>query len=75
MEAVAHATAGDGTQTWRTLDRATAAAERIAREERPPWPWVFPFDAQKIASHQLNCAVRLRRPDIAHAAMDDLSFS
>jgi hypothetical protein len=54
MQAVAHATAGDDKQTWRALDRAEAAAERIATEERPPWPWVFPFGAQKIASHQLS---------------------
>jgi transcriptional regulator with XRE-family HTH domain len=75
MEAVAHATAGDDTQTWRALDRAAAAAERITTEERPPWPWVFPFGTQKIAYHQLSCAVRLRRPDIAYAAVDALSFS
>jgi transcriptional regulator with XRE-family HTH domain len=75
MQAVAHATAGDDNQTWRALDRAEAAAERIATEGQPPWPWVFPFGAHKIASHQLNCAVRLRRPDIAYATVDDLSFA
>jgi hypothetical protein len=75
MEAVVHATAGDDTETWRALDRARAAAERIATEERPPWPWVFPFGAHKIASHQLSCAVRLRRPDLAYAAVDAVSFS
>ena len=72
---MAHATAGDDTQTWRALDRAGAAAERIATEERPPWPWVFPFGAQKIAYHQLSCAVRLHRPDLAYAAVDAFSFS
>lgn len=75
MEAVAHATAGDDNPTWRALDRAAAAAERIATEARPPWPWVFPFGAQKIAYHQLSCAVRLRRSDIASAAVDHLTFS
>lgn len=74
MEAVAHATAGDDAQTWRALDRAEAAAQRIATEEQPPWPWVFPFDARKIATHRLTCAVRLRRPDIAYAAVDDLAL-
>ncbi|MGH3997644.1 MAG: hypothetical protein ACRDTJ_09305, partial [Pseudonocardiaceae bacterium] len=61
-------------QTWRALDRAEAAVDRIAAEEQPPWPWVFPFDAQKIANHRLTCAVRLRRPDVAYTAVDDLSL-
>lgn len=74
MEAVAHATSGDDIQAWRALDSADAAVERIAREEQPPWPWVFPFDTHKIAHHRLACAVRLRRPDIAYAAVDDLSL-
>nr|ASV46840.1 hypothetical protein [uncultured bacterium] len=74
IEAVAHATAGDDIHTWRALDRAEAAVQRIPREEQPPWPWVFPFDAQKIANHRLTCAVRLRRPDIAYVAVDDLSL-
>ncbi|MGH3775790.1 MAG: helix-turn-helix domain-containing protein [Pseudonocardiaceae bacterium] len=74
MEAVAHATAGDDIHTWQALDRADAAGERIATEEPPPWPWVFPFDARKIASHRLTCAVRLRRPDVAYAAVDDLAL-
>lgn len=72
MEAVAHASAGDDVQTWRALDRAEAAVELVAAEEPPPWPWVFPFDARKIANHRLTCAVRLRRPDIAYAAVEDL---
>jgi hypothetical protein len=75
MEAVAHASAGDNVQTWRALDRAEAAAERVATEEPPPWPWVFPFDTRKIATHRLTCAVRLRRPDIAYAAVADLPVS
>ncbi len=73
-EAVAHATTGDDVQTWQALDRAEAAVERIAMEQQPPWPWVFPFDAQKIANHRLTCAVRLRRPDVAYVAVDDLSL-
>jgi transcriptional regulator with XRE-family HTH domain len=73
LQAVAHATAGDDVQTWRTLDRAEAAVERIALEQQPPWPWIFPFDAQKIANHRLTCAVRLRRPDVAYVAVDKLS--
>lgn len=72
MEAVAHASGGDDVQTWRALDRAEAAVERVTAEEPPPWPWVFPFDARKVANHRLTCAVRLRRPDIAYAAIEDL---
>ena len=75
MEAVAHASAGDNVQTWRALDRAEAAVERVAAEETPPWPWVFPFDARKIATYRLTCAVRLRRPDVAYAAVADLPVS
>lgn len=75
LEAVAHATSGDDIQAWRALDRAETAAERIAREEQPPWPWVFPFDTHKIAHHRLACAVRLRRPDVAYAAVDSLSLA
>jgi hypothetical protein len=74
VQAVAYATAGDEIQTRRALDRAEAALARIDKAEQPPWPWVFPFDARKIASHRLTCAVRLRRPDIAYAAIDDLSL-
>ncbi len=74
MEAVAYASADEEVATWRALDRAEAAAERIAREDPLPWPWVFPFDARKIATHRLTCAVRLRRPDLAYAAADDLSM-
>ncbi|HSL08651.1 MAG TPA: helix-turn-helix domain-containing protein [Pseudonocardiaceae bacterium] len=54
MEAVAHASAGDNVQTWRALDRAEAAVERVAAEETPPWPWVFPFDARKIATYRAH---------------------
>ncbi|MGH3845908.1 MAG: hypothetical protein ACRDS0_31490 [Pseudonocardiaceae bacterium] len=75
MEAVAHGTAGNESQTWRALDRAEEAVERIATEEHPPWPWVYPFDTRKIASHRLTCAVRLRRPDIAYATVEDLSLA
>jgi hypothetical protein len=74
LQAVAHATAGDDSQTWRALDRAEAAVERITLEQQPPWPWIFPFNAQKIAHHRLTCAVRLRRPDVAHVAVDKLSL-
>jgi hypothetical protein len=56
------------------LARAEAAVERIATEQQPPWPWVFPFDDRKIAQHRLSCAVRLRRPDVAYAAVDELAL-
>lgn len=74
-EAVAHANAGDETSTWSALDRAEAAVDRITTEEPPPWPWVFPFDTRKVTSHRLTCAVRLRRPDVAYTAIEDLSHT
>lgn len=72
--AVAHASAGDDVETWQALDRAEAAVLRMAAEDVPPWPWIFSFDARKIASHRLTCAVRLHRPDIAYAAIEDFSL-
>lgn len=74
-EAVAHANAGNDTKTWHALERAQAAVERVATEEAPPWPWVFPFDTRKVTNHRLTCAVRLRRPDIAYTAVEDLSHT
>ncbi|MBV9140343.1 MAG: hypothetical protein JO115_05415, partial [Pseudonocardiales bacterium] len=75
IEAVAHASASDDVQSWCALDRAEAAVGRAAAEDPPPWPWVFPFDAGKIATHRLACAVRLRRPDVAYAAAANLPVS
>lgn len=74
MEAVAHASAGDDAETWRALDRAEAAVVRMAAEDTPPWPWIFSFDARRIANYRLTCAVRLHRPDIAYAAVEDFSL-
>ncbi|WST78118.1 helix-turn-helix transcriptional regulator [Streptomyces sp. NBC_01136] len=59
VEALAHAANGD----WRTADRALTLsrtlAEKTAREEPPPWPWVFPFDANKVAACRVTCGARL----------------
>jgi len=75
MEAVAYASAGNDAETWRALDRAEAAVERVAGQDTPPWPWISPFDARKIASHRLMCAVRLHRPDVAYAAVENFSLA
>ena len=47
-------------------DSALSAAEKLAADADtlapPPWPWVFPFDAAKLAAFQALTAIRLRRP-------------
>jgi transcriptional regulator with XRE-family HTH domain len=67
--------ADDSLLTTYMLGSLASFVVQEGEAERPPWPWVFPFGAQKIASHQLSCAVRLHRPDLAYAAVDALSFS
>jgi len=64
----AHATGRNERATWSALERSLAAIEQIPAEGTPPWPWVFPFDAAKVAGHRLTCAVRLRQPRLAHDA-------
>lgn len=67
VRAVAHAALGEA----RAADRAIAAAEAaVARRDnaQPPWPWVFPFDAAKVAGYRALVAVRLRRPADARRA-------
>lgn len=71
VSALAHAAAGDERSTVAALDHAVAAAERVPKEEPPPWPWVFTFDTAKVAAYRLACAVRLHRPDLAFSAAEE----
>lgn len=61
VSAIAHASAHDERSALAALDRSDEAAGRIPTEEPPSWPWVFSFDASKVAAHRLACAVRLGR--------------
>ncbi|MBA9007043.1 helix-turn-helix domain-containing protein [Thermomonospora cellulosilytica] len=68
IEALGHATAR---RDERSATRALLAAERAveaAPPAAPPWPWVFPFGAAKLAGYRALVAVRLDRPDQALAA-------
>lgn len=65
--ALGHAALGDVSAAQRELSRAEDAAERSDNTE-PPWPWVFRFDAAKVAGYRALAAVRLRRPYEARAA-------
>lgn len=68
LEALAHATTGEGHAADQRLEVADAAASRITCEDSPPWPWVFAFDQTKVASYRLTCATLLRQPKAAMAA-------
>jgi transcriptional regulator with XRE-family HTH domain/tetratricopeptide (TPR) repeat protein len=73
VRAVGHAARGDAARgDADAADRALAAAEDLTSQAGghapPPWPWVFPFDAAKLAGYAALVAVRLQRPGQAAAA-------
>jgi transcriptional regulator with XRE-family HTH domain len=59
VEALAQAAGGDRRAADRALVESGAAAQRISREEPPPWPWVFAFDEAKVAACRVMCGARL----------------
>ncbi|GHH84647.1 hypothetical protein GCM10017771_14330 [Streptomyces capitiformicae] len=63
VEALAHAASRDERATDRALTRSRAVAEKIRHEDPPPWPWVFQFDANKVASCRVTCGARLGLAD------------
>jgi hypothetical protein len=69
MEALGHATAGDGYPADAALDRAwRAIAGGGHTADAPPWPWLFTFDQGKLAGYRALACVRLARPAAALAA-------
>jgi hypothetical protein len=66
IEATAHATAGDADGTLAAWKRAETA---VAAGHEPMWPWLFPFDAAKLAGYVGACATRLRLPRTALPAL------
>jgi transcriptional regulator with XRE-family HTH domain len=73
VHAVAFAARGDAARgDPQAADTALLAAENLAADADthapPPWPWVFPFDAAKLAAFRAFAAIRLRRPAQAAAA-------
>lgn len=68
IEATAHASTGDA-------DAALAACKRsetaVAAAHDPMWPWLFPFDAAKLAGYVGACATRLGLPRTALPALTE----
>ncbi len=62
VEALAHAAGGDRRSADKALTASRAAAEALP-EDPPPWPWVFTFDAQKVAACRVTCGARLGLAD------------
>ncbi len=70
VRALGHAGLGDAVSAQRELASAEAEVESSANTG-PPWPWVFPFDAAKVAGYRALAAVRLRRPHEARSAFSE----
>ena len=68
IEATAHASAGDADAALAVCKRAETA---VAAGHEPMWPWLFPFDAAKLASYVGACATRLRLPRTALPALTE----
>ena len=68
IEATAHASAGDADATVAAWKRAETA---VAAGHEPMWPWLYPFDAAKLAGYVGTCATRLRLPRTALPALTE----
>jgi hypothetical protein len=68
IEATAAASAGDADATVAAWKRAETA---VAAGHDPMWPWLFPFDAAKLAGYVGACATRLRLPRTAVPALTE----
>jgi hypothetical protein len=68
IEATAHASAGDSDATLAACKRAEIA---VAAGHEPMWPWLYPFDAAKLAGYVGTCTTRLRLPRTALPALTE----
>jgi hypothetical protein len=68
IEATAQASAGDADAALAACKRAETA---VAAGHEPMWPWLFPFDAVKLAGYVGACATRLRLPRTALPALTE----
>jgi transcriptional regulator with XRE-family HTH domain len=68
IEATANASAGDADATLAACKRAEIA---VAAGHEPMWPWLYPFDAAKLASYVGTCTTRLRLPRTALPALTE----
>jgi hypothetical protein len=68
IEATAQASDGDADATLAASKRAEAA---VAAGHDPMWPWLYPFDATRLAGYVGACATRLRLPRTALPALGE----
>jgi hypothetical protein len=68
IEATAHASAEDADASLAACKRAETA---VAAGHEPMWPWLYPFDAVKLAGYVGACATRLRLPRTALPALTE----
>jgi transcriptional regulator with XRE-family HTH domain len=68
IEAMAEASAGNADAALAACKRAESA---VAAGHEPMWPWLFPFDAVKLAGYVGACATRLRLPRTALPALTE----
>jgi hypothetical protein len=68
IEAMASASAGDADAALAACKRAETA---VAADHEPMWPWLFPFDAVKLAGYVGACATRLQLPGTALPALTE----
>jgi hypothetical protein len=68
IEATTAASAGDADATVAAWKRAETA---VAAGHDPMWPWLFPFDAAKLAGYVGACATRLGLPRTALPALTE----
>jgi tetratricopeptide (TPR) repeat protein len=68
IEAIAEASAGNADATLAACNRAETA---VAAGHDPMWPWLFPFDAGKLAGYVGACATRLGLPRTALPALTE----
>jgi hypothetical protein len=66
IEALAHASVGDADAALAACKRAEAA---VAQGHEPMWPWLYPFDAARLAGYVGACATRLHLPRTAVPAL------
>jgi len=68
IEGMAHAGAGDADASLAALKRAEAA---VALDHEPMWPWLYPFDAARVAGYVGACATKLKLPRTALPALGE----
>jgi hypothetical protein len=68
IEGLAHAAAGDADAALAACIRAEMA---VAAGHEPMWPWLYPFDATRLAAYLGACTTRLRLPRTALPALTE----